>query len=88
MKILIKIISIAYLIAFFSGCTQQNLTEPTKPKIDASLESVSTNSIKYIPNITSIALEWQGVEDAKVQGYYIYRTNMKADGKKLKELRH
>ena len=80
MKTLIKIILITYLLAFFSGCTQQNLTQPSKPKIDETLESVNADSIKHISSMSSIALEWQGVEDSRSQGYYIYRANMQVDG--------
>jgi fibronectin type 3 domain-containing protein len=79
---------IASLLALFSGCNQENLSITTsKPKIDETLESVSVDSIKHISNMTSIALEWQGVEDSRSQGYYIYRANMQVDGQKLKRIK-
>ena len=87
MKTLIKITLLTYLLTFFSGCTQQNLpVAPTKPKIDETLEAVNAESIKHLSNMTSIALEWQGVEDSRSKGYYIYRANMQVDGQKLKRI--
>ncbi|WP_419770007.1 MAG: hypothetical protein ACNI3C_11825 [Candidatus Marinarcus sp.] len=86
MKRLIKLTSSILLVLFVSGCTQTNLIEPTKPKIDDTLEAVDSNSIRSIPDITSIAFEWQKVDDPRVNGYYIYRANMQEEGQKLQRV--
>jgi fibronectin type 3 domain-containing protein len=78
---LIKIISIAYLLVFFSGCIQQNLIKPTKISIDETLEVINEKSIKHISNMSDIALEWQRVNDNRAQGYYIYRGDVKTNNK-------
>jgi len=68
------------LIVLFSGC-QQNLDTPLKPKIDDSLPMVLSSSIKHIPDINAIALEWGKIDIARAAGYYIIRANMQEDGK-------
>lgn len=87
MKKLISAILTISLVLLISGCQQQNLTTPTKPKIDETLESINVDSIKHLSDMTSIALEWSGVEDDRSNGYYIYRANMQVDGQKLKRIK-
>lgn len=87
MKKLIKITSSILLVLFVSGCEYKNaLTTPTKPKIDATLESVNSDSIRSIPDINAVAFEWQKVDDPRVDRYYFYRANMQEDGQKLKRV--
>lgn len=87
MKRLIKILSSTLLLLLISGCTTANLGEPEKPKIDATLEPVDSESIRSIPDITSVAFEWKKVDDLRVDGYYIYRANMSEEGNKLKRVK-
>ncbi len=87
MKRLINAILTVSLVLLISGCDQQNLSTPTKPKIDETLESVNGNSIKHLSDMTTIALEWSGVEDDRSKGYHIYRANMQIDGQKLKRIK-
>jgi len=68
------------LVVLFSGC-QQDITTPTKPKIDESLPVVELSSIRHIPDITAIALEWGKIDIPRASGYYIIRANMQTDGK-------
>ena len=82
----IKIILPILLILFVSGCDQNSLTTPSKPKIDLSLESVKSESVKSIPDINSIAFEWQKVDDTRIDRYFLYRANMQEDGQKLKRI--
>jgi len=87
MKKLIKISSSILLVLFVSGCqVQNNLTTPAKPKIDTSIETVKSDSLRSIPDITSIAFEWQKVDDPRVDRYYLYRANMQEDGQKFKRV--
>ena len=87
MKKLIKITSSILLVLFVSGCEyQQKLTTPAKPKIDTTLESVNSDSLRSIPDINAIAFEWQKVDDSRVDRYYLYRANMQNDGQKLKRV--
>jgi uncharacterized protein len=85
-KKLIKIILSTLLVLLISGCTTANLFGPEKPKIDQNLESVDSESIRTIPDITSVAFEWRKVEDLKVDGYYLYRAEMGKEGSKLKRV--
>jgi len=87
MKKLIKITSSILLVLFVSGCDQNTLDLPTaKPKIDQTLESVSSDSLRSIPDINAIAFEWQKVDDTRVDRYFFYRANMQEDGQKLKRV--
>lgn len=63
-----------------SGCNK-DLDTPAKPKIDESLPMVQSSSIRTIPDVTSIALEWKKVEALDIEGYYIIRADMQRDGK-------
>ncbi len=87
MKKLIKTTSSILLVLFVSGCQiQNNLTTPEKPKIDTSLETVSSDSLRSIPDMTAVAFEWQKVDDSRVDRYYLYRANMQEDGQKFKRV--
>ncbi len=77
---LMKVISLTALLLLISGC-EKELETPDKPKIDESLPMVSADSIKMVPDINSIALEWKKIDIAKAKGYYIIRANMQKDGK-------
>ena len=83
---LMKITSLAVLLFLFSGCNNilDNLNTPTKPKINNSVETVDFNSIKSIPDMTSIGFEWQRSNDPKVVGYNFYRMDLQKDGKTLR----
>jgi fibronectin type 3 domain-containing protein len=78
-KSIANILSIG-LIVLISGC-QQNLNTPIKPKIDESLPMISSETIKHIPDINAIALEWKRIDIPSAEGYYIIRANMQEDGK-------
>lgn len=82
----IKIILSTLLVLFISGCSTANLFGPDKPKVDQNLEAVDSESLRTIPDITSVAFEWRKVEDIKVDGYYLYRAEMGKDGSKLKRV--
>lgn len=68
------------LILFISGC-QDQLTTPIKPKIDESLPVVEATSIKTIPDINAVALEWKAIDIAQAEGYYIIRADVQKGGK-------
>lgn len=83
MKILkLTILSIASLIAF-SGC-QTSPQTPKKPRIDSSLPTVT--DIKYLSDITETGFEWKPNYDARVEGYYVYRSNPKVMTGKLERI--
>lgn len=80
MKKLIKILLLAGLVLLISGCEKQ-LDKPKKPKIDQSLPIVDSKSIRMIPDINAIALEWKYIDIAGAEGYYIIRSDMQQGGK-------
>lgn len=84
MKKLVQIILSILLMLLFSGC-MEDLTTPkvVKPKIDPSLESIDKSSVRYIPDINSIAFEWQRASTHRVKGYIIYRADLSSDDRKL-----
>ena len=83
---LMKTTSLATLILLFSGCTNiiDNFNAPTKPKVDNSIEVVSYNSIKSIPDMANIGFEWEKVNDSRVIGYNFYRTELDKGSNELK----
>lgn len=85
MNKLVKIASLTTLIVLLSGCNNlNNLNTPVNPKIDETIEIVNDSSIKSISDITSIAFEWQKVDDPRVIGYNFYRANLLSDTRNLK----
>lgn len=78
---LIPIASLTALILFVSGCGSKEITTA---KVDNSVQTVDYNSIKSISDMTSIAFEWQKVDDPKVTGYNFYRVDMKSGNRTLK----
>ncbi len=87
MKKLIQNILLIGSIIFISGCDNNNLSLPTdKPKIDESLPILDVATIKFIPDMTSIALEWKATDVHSVKGYHIYRANIQEEGQKLKRV--
>lgn len=86
MRKLIQIAFLTILLLITSGCnkTFDNLTTPSKPKINESIEAVDFSSIKSIPDMTSIGFEWQKVNDPRVVGYNFYRTDLIKNSKTLR----
>jgi len=78
-KSITSILSIS-LIILISGC-QKELNTAVKPKIDESLPIIELSSIKHIPDINAIALEWKKINIPRAAGYYIIRADMQTDGK-------
>jgi len=78
-KSMLHILLISSVI-LISGC-QKNLNISEKPRIDESLPTIETSSIKHIPDINAIALEWKKIDIARASGYYIIRADMQTDGK-------
>ena len=83
MKKLIQSILLIVSIILVTGCSLTNPTTPQKPKIDPNLPVVESSTIRFIPDIESIALEWKGSGRADVDGYYIYRSDIQENGAKL-----
>lgn len=86
MKNWVKITSTLLLTLLISGCSTKNLGEGNQPKIDETLEVIDSNSIRTISGITSIAFEWQKVDDSRVIGYNLYRANLSEESTKLKQV--
>lgn len=84
-----KIALLPLLLILITGCSlKTKLKDPNKPKIDTTLETVSPDSIKFIADITSLALEWKPVSDPRATGYNIYRMNTRDLKRDLKLIEH
>jgi len=85
MKKLILLALFTVLTIFISGCsnTINNLTT-TSPNVDNSFQTVNYDSIKTMPDMTSIGFEWQKIDDPRVIGYNIYRTELDKGENSLK----
>ncbi|MDD2699430.1 MAG: hypothetical protein PHF17_11575 [Arcobacteraceae bacterium] len=84
MKRLIKSISLAALLMLATGCeTGKNLQTPSnEPKIDDNLPVLDVQTIKTLPDIKSVSLEWMGTDKENISGYYIYRKELEKEGAK------
>ena len=89
MKRLIQRTLLIASIILVSGCSLNDLSVPTsKPKINENLPTIDSATIKTIPDMTSVALEWKGEAIPQIKGYYIYRANTQVDGQKLSRIAH
>lgn len=74
-------------MTLITGCTlDRQVKPPVQPQIDPNLPTIDYTKIRMIPDIQSIALEWQGSDKQEVNGYYIYRSEVQKDGEKLKRI--
>ncbi len=73
-KLMMSILTIC-LMVLSSGCTNPDKVNIIKPKIDRNLKTIERKDIKSMANMSSIALEWSIVQDNKIKGYNIYRSN-------------
>ena len=73
-------LSISLALSLFSGCAPQPATQKTVT-IDSTLPIPVMNG--YIADITSAAFEWKPIDDPRVQGYFVYRTNPGGEDQKL-----
>ena len=71
------------LTLLFNGCemgpnsTAQSPIDETLPKVE---------NIKTLPDINAVAFEWTPVNDERVEGYYLYRSNPKANSQTLERV--
>ncbi len=76
----LRLLAIILMTLLYSGCTKQpNI--PVKVITDRSLPTPKING--HISEMNSIAFEWQSIDDSRVKGYYIYRSNPKEKNEKL-----
>jgi fibronectin type 3 domain-containing protein len=70
-----------------AGCsTQRDLQTPQKPKINPDLPIIDNQKVRMLPDIKSIALEWQGTSIKDARGYHIYRSDLQKEGEELKRI--
>lgn len=93
MKKLIKSLSLTAFLMLTTGCDTSSLSLPVftfptstsvnnEPKIDEKLPIVDVKTIKLLPDIKSVGVEWEGTSNVNINGYYIYRKDLgKADSK-------
>ena len=88
MKKLTKSILLIALLMLISGCSSitKNFTSNKHIKINENLPMISSNSIRTISDIQSIALEWKGLSVDNIYGYNIFRSNLQEDGQKLTKI--
>ena len=81
MKSLVQtILSTALLLTLFSGCTQQP-RPADEIKSDPSLPVVSING--FMTDINAVAFEWKKINDPRIQGVFIYRSQPDSKDTKL-----
>ena len=84
-KLVKKIYIIIGLVLIFTGC-QFGKSNLARPKIDSSLPTVDSQTIKYISDINGIVFEWEPISDPRVKGYKIFRNKYTGSRKKLFEV--
>ena len=79
---LIRILSVTSLLLLLSGCMGG---APKPAELDKTLPKVSING--YLSDMTSVAFEWQPIDDPRVKGFFIYRNDPDSeDPNKLKNI--
>ena len=87
MKKLIQSTLLVVSILLTSGCEIKNVSLPSsKPKIDENLPVIDASTIKMLPDMAAVALEWKGIATPEIKGYHLYRANIQVDGQKLKRV--
>ena len=81
MRTLIQILLISFsTLILFSGCSK-NLTATKTLKIDPTLPVVVING--SISDMNAIAFEWKALQNERVGGVYVYRSQPDGEDKKL-----
>jgi fibronectin type 3 domain-containing protein len=67
-----------------TGCeAPKSLQTPTaEPKIDEKLPVLDVQTIKTMPDIKSVSIEWIGTDVENIAGYYIYRKDLEKEDSK------
>lgn len=84
MKRLIKSISLTALLMLATGCEAPKAlqTPSSEPKIDENLPVLDVQTIKILPDIQTVSVEWVGTDKEHISGYYIYRKDLEKEGSK------
>lgn len=85
MKKLIKNLFLGVFLILITGCNAPlNLQiATTEPKIDETLPVVNVETIKMLPDIKSVSIEWEGVYKENLNGYHIYRKDLEQNDSKF-----
>jgi fibronectin type 3 domain-containing protein len=57
-------------------------TPSSEPKIDENLPVLDVQTIKILPDIQTVSIEWVGTDKANIGGYHIYRKDLEKEGSK------
>ena len=68
----LQLLAIILMTLLYSGCTKQP-EAPKKVLIDKSLPTPILNG--HISEMNAIAFEWKSINDSRVKGFYVYRSN-------------
>lgn len=84
MKSLLKSISLTALLMLATGCEAPKAlqTPSSEPKIDENLPVLDVQTIKILPDIQTVSIEWVGTDKANIGGYHIYRKDLEKEGSK------
>lgn len=84
MKSLVQVIlSTVLLLTLFSGCSTQ--PKPAKEiKADPTLPVITING--HLTDMNAVAFEWKKIEDPRVQGVFIYRSELASKDTRLSRI--
>jgi fibronectin type 3 domain-containing protein len=63
-------------LLILSGCVNSKLRPKKEVVVDNTLPLIELTKTGTVSNMKTIALEWKSIEDPRVRGIYIYRTNL------------
>lgn len=78
-------------VGIFSGCadkTQSFNFLSKEEKIDESLPTILSHKIRYIADVSSIAFEWELLENTNIKGFVLYQNNQNGSTKKIATIKN
>ena len=88
----VAIFFVAFLLLLsFSGCA--NKTQPfsflnKEEKIDENLPTIPAHKVRFIADVSSIAFEWELLENTNIKGFVLYQNNQNATTKKIATIKN
>ena len=79
------------LILSLSGCA--NKTQPfsflnKEEKIDENLPTIPAHKVRFIADVSSIAFEWELLENTNIKGFVLYQNNQNGTTKKIATIKN
>lgn len=79
------------LILSLSGCANKTQTFSflnKEEKIDENLPTIPAHKVRFIADVSSIAFEWELLENTNIKGFVLYQNNQNSTTKKIATIKN